>query len=142
MSFPYKKVLVIGATSGIGKAISERLVKNGVSILITGRRKENLDEFVAAHGSDKVQAKVFDVLKLDDVCPSIPNPRQTGKTAADNRGYRSPNSPRMFSPQTPTSTASSSTPVSNARSISPTPPPSTSTLSTQSSSPTTPRQSV
>lgn len=69
MSFPYKKVLVIGATSGIGKAISERLVKNDVSIVITGRRKENLDEFVAAHRNDKVQTKVFDILKLDDVCP-------------------------------------------------------------------------
>ena len=78
MSFPYKKVLVIGATSGIGNAISERLVKNGVSIVIAGRRKENLDEFVSAHGSDKVQAKVFDVLKLDDVCPSIPNSRTQG----------------------------------------------------------------
>lgn len=77
MSFPYKKVLVIGATSGIGKAISERLVKNGVSIVIAGRRKENLDEFVAAHGSGKVQAKVFDVLKLDDVWPRhFPSPVQ------------------------------------------------------------------
>jgi len=68
MPFPYKKVLVIGATSGIGKAISERLVKDDVSVVIAGRRKENLDEFVAVHGSDKVQTKAFDVLKLDDVC--------------------------------------------------------------------------
>ncbi|OJJ88976.1 putative short-chain dehydrogenase/oxidoreductase [Aspergillus glaucus CBS 516.65] len=67
MSFPYKKVLVIGATSGIGKAIAERLVKNDISIVITGRRKENLDDFVAMHGSDKVQTEVFDVLKLDDI---------------------------------------------------------------------------
>lgn len=75
MSFGYNKVLVIGATSGIGKALSERLVQNGVSIIVTGRRKENLDEFVKQHGADKVQAKVFDIMKIDEVyaichCPS------------------------------------------------------------------------
>ena len=143
MSFPYKKVLVIGATSGIGKAIAERLVKNDISIVITGRRKENLDEFVATHGSDKVQTEVFDVLKLDDVCLSIPNSVRTKKKIPANKlGHRSPNSPQKSSPQTPISTASSSMPVSNAPSTSPTPPPSTSTFSTPSSSPTIPPQSV
>lgn len=68
MSFGYKKVLVIGATSGIGKALSVKLVQNGIPIIIAVRRKDNLDEFIARHGSDKVQAKVFDVLKLDEVC--------------------------------------------------------------------------
>lgn len=145
MSFPYKKVLVIGATSGIGKAIAERLVKNDISIVITGRREENLDEFMATHGSDKVQTEVFDVLKLDDVCLclSISNSVRTKKKIPANKlGHRSPNSPQKSSPQTPISTASSSTPVSNAPSTSPTPPPSTSTFSTPRSSPTIPPQSV
>ena len=68
MSFGYKKVLVVGATSRIGKALSEKLVQNGIPTIIAGRRKDNLDEFIAKHGSDKVQAKVFDALKLDEVC--------------------------------------------------------------------------
>ncbi|KAF7589578.1 hypothetical protein BBP40_004157 [Aspergillus hancockii] len=67
MSFPYKKVLVIGATSGIGKALSAKLVENGTQIIIAGRRKENLDAFVQQHGSDKVKSKVFDVMNLEAI---------------------------------------------------------------------------
>lgn len=86
MTFEYKKVLVIGATSGIGKALSERLVQNGVSIIITGRRKEKLDEFVKQHGADKVQAKVIDIMKIDEVCHmplSLPEECRTQLTMAD-----------------------------------------------------------
>ncbi|KAI9929537.1 hypothetical protein AWENTII_009278 [Aspergillus wentii] len=78
MSFPYKKVLVIGATSGIGKALSSKLIGHGVSIVIAGRRKENLEEFVQANGSDKVTTKVFDVMKLDDI------PRFASEVIAEN----------------------------------------------------------
>ena len=80
MSFGYKKVRVIGATSGSGKALSEKLVQNGIPTIIAGRRKDNLDEFIAKHGSDKVQAKVFDVLKLDEVCLC---PKRQRKTVVD-----------------------------------------------------------
>lgn len=72
MSFDYKKVLVIGATSGIGKALAEKLVDNGISVIVAGRRQENLNEFAQRYGSDKkVQAKVFDALKLDRVSLSL-----------------------------------------------------------------------
>ncbi|GMG06813.1 unnamed protein product [Aspergillus oryzae var. brunneus] len=67
MSFPYSKVLVIGATSGIGKALAAKLVQNGTQVVIAGRRKENLEEFVKEHGSGKVKSKVFDVLNLEAV---------------------------------------------------------------------------
>ncbi|PLB45002.1 short-chain dehydrogenase/oxidoreductase [Aspergillus steynii IBT 23096] len=69
MSFEYKKVLVIGATSGIGQALAAKLVENGVSVIVSGRRQENLNEFVQKYGGDekKVQAKVFDALKLDQI---------------------------------------------------------------------------
>ncbi|OJI84787.1 hypothetical protein ASPTUDRAFT_40810 [Aspergillus tubingensis CBS 134.48] len=67
MSFPYKKVLIIGATSGIGKALAVKLVENGTRIVIAGRRKEKLDEFVQQYGSDKVASKVFDVMQLDQI---------------------------------------------------------------------------
>ncbi|KAB8277474.1 hypothetical protein BDV30DRAFT_193582 [Aspergillus minisclerotigenes] len=67
MSFPYTKVLVIGATSGIGKALATKLVQNGTQVVIAGRRKENLEEFVEEHGSGKVKSKVFDVMNLEAI---------------------------------------------------------------------------
>ncbi|KAJ5724517.1 hypothetical protein N7493_006245 [Penicillium malachiteum] len=67
MPFEYKKVLVIGATSGIGKELANKLVENGTSLIIAGRRKENLDAFVQYHGAEKVKSKVFDVMQLDQI---------------------------------------------------------------------------
>ena len=58
MSFPYKKILVIGATSGIGWALAERFVENGSKVVVVGRRKEKLDEFVTKYGSDKADSVV------------------------------------------------------------------------------------
>ncbi|MBB2190051.1 SDR family NAD(P)-dependent oxidoreductase [Gluconacetobacter azotocaptans] len=43
-------VLVTGATAGFGKAIAERLVRDGYRVIATGRRKERLDELAAALG--------------------------------------------------------------------------------------------
>jgi NADP-dependent 3-hydroxy acid dehydrogenase YdfG len=67
MAFPYKHVLLIGATSGIGKAMADRLIKDGVKVTASGRRKERLDDFVAQHGEDKASSLVFDVSKLDQI---------------------------------------------------------------------------
>ncbi|KAJ9641032.1 hypothetical protein H2201_002267 [Coniosporium apollinis] len=67
MPFPYKKVLVIGATSGIGEALAAKLVDNGHKVVVVGRRKEKLDAFVSKHGSDKAEAAVFDITKLDQI---------------------------------------------------------------------------
>ncbi|KAL1981159.1 hypothetical protein VTN96DRAFT_3006 [Rasamsonia emersonii] len=67
MAFPYKKVLVVGATSGIGLAIAERLVQQGIFVIGVGRRKENLDAFVQSQGSDKAAAVQFDITKLDAI---------------------------------------------------------------------------
>ncbi|KAF7857846.1 uncharacterized protein EAF02_011213 [Botrytis sinoallii] len=43
MTFPYKNVLLIGATSGIGLAMAERLVQE-CRVTIVGRRKDRLDD--------------------------------------------------------------------------------------------------
>ncbi|KAF2435647.1 short-chain dehydrogenase/ reductase-like protein [Tothia fuscella] len=67
MGFTYKKVLVVGATSGIGWALSERLISNGVKVIVVGRRKEKLDEFVKKHGNEKASSFVFDISKLDGI---------------------------------------------------------------------------
>jgi short-subunit dehydrogenase involved in D-alanine esterification of teichoic acids len=67
MSFAYKKVLVIGATSGIGWALAEKIVQDGKHVVIVGRRKEKLDEFEKKYGSEKVDSIVFDISKLDEI---------------------------------------------------------------------------
>ncbi|KAJ5848358.1 hypothetical protein N7455_012315 [Penicillium solitum] len=67
MAFGYKKVLIIGATSGIGKALADKVVQNGSKLIVAGRRKENLDEIVQRYGTDKVSAKAFDVMQLEQI---------------------------------------------------------------------------
>lgn len=65
--FPYKKILVIGATSGIGEALASKLVDNGKRVIVVGRRQDKLDGFVKAHGEDKASSNAFDITKLADI---------------------------------------------------------------------------
>lgn len=67
MPFNYSKVLLIGATSGIGEALAEKLVENGVFVIITGRRQDKLDQFVSRHGKDKVEAVQWDITQLEKI---------------------------------------------------------------------------
>ncbi|KAF1957215.1 short-chain dehydrogenase/ reductase-like protein [Byssothecium circinans] len=67
MSFKYNKVLVIGATSGIGLAYAEKVVEAGKHVIVVGRRKENLDAFVDKQGKDKATAIAFDITKLSEI---------------------------------------------------------------------------
>ncbi|KAF2736062.1 putative NADP(+)-dependent dehydrogenase [Polyplosphaeria fusca] len=67
MSFPYKHVLLIGATSGIGLAMADRLIKEGVKVTAVGRRKDRLDEFVQKHGTGQASQIIFDVCDLDKI---------------------------------------------------------------------------
>lgn len=67
MPFPYKTVLITGATAGIGLALAERMIGSGIFVIAVGRRKDRLDSLVAKHGSDKVAAEVFDVSDIDAI---------------------------------------------------------------------------
>ncbi|KAJ4359490.1 uncharacterized protein N0V89_000044 [Didymosphaeria variabile] len=67
MPLKYNKVLIIGATSGIGLAYAEKTVQDGKQAIIVGRRKENLDEFVSKHGSDRAFPIVFDITDLQGI---------------------------------------------------------------------------
>ena len=40
-----KKILITGATGGIGKAISILFAKNNAELLLTGRNKKKLNQF-------------------------------------------------------------------------------------------------
>lgn len=67
MSFPYKNVLLVGATAGIGLAMAERMIENGIFVIGVGRRKERLDAFVAKHGPEKAAASQFDITEFDKI---------------------------------------------------------------------------
>jgi short-subunit dehydrogenase involved in D-alanine esterification of teichoic acids len=69
MPFEYKKVLVLGATSGIGWALASRMVSEGISVIATGRRKDNLDDFAKQHSNNKatIDTAVFDITKLNQI---------------------------------------------------------------------------
>ena len=68
MPFKYKKVLILGATSGIGWALAAKIVQEGAGVIAVGRRKENLEDFQKQHGKDgKVDTAVFDVTQLDKI---------------------------------------------------------------------------
>jgi len=65
MPFPYKTVLVTGATAGIGQALAERMIASGIFVIAVGRRKDRLDALVAKHGANKVAGEAFDVSDLE-----------------------------------------------------------------------------
>ena len=59
-----KTVLITGATSGIGRAAAERFAEASYRIIVTGRRKERLDELageLAARYGVEILPLVFDV---------------------------------------------------------------------------------
>ena len=69
MPFPYKKVLVIGATSGIGEDLATRILKEAPEskVIAVGRRQEKLDEFVKNHGEDRSVGVSFDITDLEGI---------------------------------------------------------------------------
>jgi 3-hydroxy acid dehydrogenase / malonic semialdehyde reductase len=65
-----KTIMITGATAGFGKAIAVRFARNSYNIIITGRRKERLDELekeLLAYGNIKVLALNFDVRNREEV---------------------------------------------------------------------------
>lgn len=61
-----KTAIVFGATSGIGKAISEILIKEGYKVAVTGRRLENLEALKNQY-SKQVSIVQNDIQKVDEV---------------------------------------------------------------------------
>jgi len=61
MPFQYKTVLLIGATSGIGAALADKIVAEGSKVIAVGRRQDRLDEFTNQHGTHHAAAVKFDI---------------------------------------------------------------------------------
>ncbi len=67
-----KIALITGATAGIGKATAELFAKNGIDLILCGRRKERLDELRQTLGeSVKVTTLSFDVRNREAVFSAI-----------------------------------------------------------------------
>lgn len=65
-----KKAIVVGATSGIGRALAQLLVQNGYTVGITGRRVNLLEELEMSDAQHYV-VKQFDVDNYDSVSSNL-----------------------------------------------------------------------
>lgn len=67
-----KTALITGATSGIGKATAERFAKEGIALVVCGRRQERLDELVVELSKQvPLHSLTFDVRNRSDVATAI-----------------------------------------------------------------------
>lgn len=65
-----RKILITGASSGFGKAMAEKFAEAGDHLLLTGRRKDRLDELakrLAKTYKVNVLVKSFDIQKRSEV---------------------------------------------------------------------------
>ncbi|NDV95518.1 SDR family oxidoreductase [Dysgonomonas sp. 521] len=77
-----KIALITGATSGLGKAIALRLGKEGYNLIITGRRKDRLEELdkeISINYDSNVLPLCFDVRKYEEVEKALGNLPQEWK---------------------------------------------------------------
>jgi 3-hydroxy acid dehydrogenase/malonic semialdehyde reductase len=71
-----KIIMITGATAGFGKETAVQFAKNGFDIIITGRRKERLDELereLLSYGKIRVLSLNFDVRNREEVATVISN---------------------------------------------------------------------
>ena len=61
-----KNAVIVGATTGIGKALAELLISDGWRVGISGRRLELLEEFKQCHG-ERVVCRQMDVNHPEEV---------------------------------------------------------------------------
>lgn len=70
-----KKAIVIGATSGIGKSITELLIQNDYAVGVTGRRLEMLKS-LKEKNTDKIfycQMDVQELSSIETICDNLVN---------------------------------------------------------------------
>jgi len=65
MTFPYKTVLIFGASSGIGEALAERCFDASDNVIVTARREENLKKLCSGHPN--VHYRVHDMSDLKSI---------------------------------------------------------------------------
>lgn len=63
--FEGKTVLVTGGGSGIGRSIAQAFLQNGANVIVTGRRKQKLEETVSGYPAEKTLAISNDISRPD-----------------------------------------------------------------------------
>jgi short-subunit dehydrogenase len=70
-----KSILITGASSGIGKAVSLEMARRGYSLALTARRLELLEalraEILQMHPAVSVEVRALDVTDYDAVCATL-----------------------------------------------------------------------
>lgn len=51
---------MVGATSGIGLGMAEKLIREGSKVIVVGRRQDRINDFVRKHG-DKAGGRAYDI---------------------------------------------------------------------------------
>lgn len=75
-----KQAIIIGATSGIGRAVAEQLLAEGWRVAVAGRRAERLEAMRAQYGADRVVCRTMDVTQesavaqLDELLAEVSTP--------------------------------------------------------------------
>ena len=67
MTFPYSHVLLIGATSGIGLAMADKMLQHNIQVTAMGRRQDRLDAWVQQSGTNKAHGVAFDISQIDAI---------------------------------------------------------------------------
>lgn len=86
------KILITGATSGIGKATAEEFAKHGHDVVLTGRRKERLDELCtslqAQYGIETrgLCFDIRDILACEQALNDLPDSWKTPDILVNNAG--------------------------------------------------------
>lgn len=71
-SFDGRRIIVSGASSGIGRAVAIELVRQGARVVLLGRRKEKLEETAQLAGApERTEARVLDLVQLEDIGPAV-----------------------------------------------------------------------
>jgi short-subunit dehydrogenase len=66
MPVAWNRVLIVGASSGIGAAMAQQLAARGSQVAAVARRQSELDA-VAAKASGRIRAYAFDTTRFEDV---------------------------------------------------------------------------
>ena len=82
-----RQALVIGGTTGIGRAIADRLIEDGLSVCVTGANPDNVAAIKASGTLDAIQLDVADHAQIDAVVRGFDTLDVLVNCAGTNRRY-------------------------------------------------------
>lgn len=62
-----KKIVITGGSRGIGRAMAEKFIAEGATVLITGRNPKNLEDAVKTIHNSRLLTKVYDANDIDGI---------------------------------------------------------------------------